>query len=118
MERGTHFKCRAGSMGKEFWTVREVMDIFQVEEGFLIDLEAEEIVCPTCEGGPDTRHFSATEMEKLRLAKILVEEMEVNLSGVDVILRMRQHMIQMRRQFDAILEDLAAQLREIRERKG
>ncbi|MFP3910719.1 MAG: chaperone modulator CbpM [Desulfobacteraceae bacterium] len=105
-------------MGKEFWTVREVMDIFQVEEGFLMDLEAEEIVRPTRKGGPDTPHFSATEMEKLRLAKILVEEMEVNLSGVDVILRMRQHMIQMRRQFDAILEDLAAQLREIREQKG
>ncbi|MFO7985073.1 MAG: chaperone modulator CbpM [Desulfatiglandaceae bacterium] len=98
-------------MGKEFWTVREVIDIFEVEEAFLRDLEAEEIVCPTCEGGVETRGFSAPELEKLRLAKLLVEEMEVNLSGVDIILRMRQHMIEMRRQFDAILEDLASQLK-------
>lgn len=97
-------------MRKEWWTIHEVMDIFEVEERFLADLEAEEIVCPTCEERPDTRRFSAPDLEKLRLAKLLMEEMQVNLSGVDIILRMRQHMIDLRRQFDAILEDLASQL--------
>ncbi|MEJ2586128.1 MAG: chaperone modulator CbpM [Deltaproteobacteria bacterium] len=98
-------------MGKEFWTVNEVIERFEVEETFLRDLEDEEIVCPTCTDDPGSKRFSAGELEKLRLAKLLVEEMEVNLSGVDIILRMRQHMLEMRRQFDAILEDLAAQLR-------
>jgi len=36
-----------------------------------------------------------------------VEDMGVNLPGVEVILRMRQMMFDMRRQFDEILDDLA-----------
>ena len=97
-------------MAKEFWTVTEVIELFQVKESFLSDLEKEEIVCPTCREERSPKLFSSTELEKLRIAKILVEEMEVNLSGVEIILRMRQNMIDMRRQFDAILKDLAQQL--------
>jgi MerR family transcriptional regulator/heat shock protein HspR len=33
--------------------------------------------------------------------------MGVNLAGVEVILRMRQNMFEMRKQFDTILEELA-----------
>jgi MerR family transcriptional regulator/heat shock protein HspR len=51
--------------------------------------------------------FSQKEREKLRLALLLMEEMEVNLPGVEIILRMRQTMDEMRKQFDDILEDLA-----------
>jgi len=99
-------------MAKELWTVTEVLEFFQVEESFLKSLEEEEIVCPACDEGLSSRLFDPHELEKLRLAKILMEEMEVNLSGVEVILRMRQNMIEMRRQFDAILEDLARHLKE------
>ncbi len=91
---------------KEFLTVREIMEVFEVEESFLADLENEEIVCPTCPKESSSKLFSPGEVEKLRIAKILVEDMDVNLSGVEVILRMRQNMIDMRRQFDAILEEL------------
>ena len=99
-------------MTKEYWTISEVLEIFQIDERFLSDLEEEEIVCPTCPENASGKLFSAIEMEKLRLAKILVEDMDVNLPGVEVILRMRQGMIEMRRQFDAVLEDLAHHLRE------
>jgi MerR family transcriptional regulator/heat shock protein HspR len=88
------------------------LEFFQVEEGLLKDLEEEEIICPTCDQGLPTRLFDSRELEKLRIAKILMEEMDVNLSGVEVILQMRHNMIEMRRQFDAILEDLAKQLNE------
>ena len=97
-------------MAKELWTVTEVLEFFQIEEPFLRHLEEEEIVCPTCNEGLSTRLFHINELEKLRIAKILMEDMEVNLSGVEVILQMRQSMIEMRRQFDAILEDLSRQL--------
>jgi MerR family transcriptional regulator/heat shock protein HspR len=99
-------------MAKELWTVTEVLEFFEVEESFLKNLEEEEIVCPTCNAGLSTRQFDTHELEKLRLAKILMEEMEVNLSGVEVILQMRRNIIEMRRQFDAILEDLARELKE------
>ncbi|HUT69123.1 MAG TPA: chaperone modulator CbpM [Desulfatiglandales bacterium] len=99
-------------MTKEYWTITEVVEIFQIDERFLSDLEGEEIVCPTCPDDASVKLFSAIEMEKVRLAKILVEDMDINLPGVEVILRMRQGMIEMRRQFDAVLEDLARHLRE------
>jgi MerR family transcriptional regulator/heat shock protein HspR len=100
-------------MTKKFWTITEVMEIFQIDEGFLAELEEEEIICPTCREDLPAKLFSSSELEKLRLAKMLIEEMEVNLPGVDIILRMRQSMIEMRRQFDAILEDLAQHLQEM-----
>jgi len=99
-------------MTKELWTVAEVVAFFQVEEGLLRDLEEEEIICPACDQGLPSRLFDRNELEKIRIAKLLMEEMDVNLSGVEVILQMRQRMIEMRTQFDAILEDLADQLRQ------
>ncbi|MBN1847128.1 MAG: MerR family transcriptional regulator [Deltaproteobacteria bacterium] len=98
-------------MSKEYWTISEVIEIFQVQERFIADLEEEEILCPTCTKGPPTKRFSAHDLERLRLAKILMEEMDVNLPGVEIILRMRESMIHMRKQFDDILEDLANQIR-------
>ena len=100
-------------MGKEFWTISEVIEVFQVDEGFLDELEQEEILCPMCKEHSPAKLFSSNELEKLRLAKILIEEMDVNLPGVDIILRMRQSMFEMRRQFDSILEDLAKHLQEM-----
>ena len=99
-------------MPKEYWTISEVIEIFQVEERFIEDLEEEEILCPTCLEGMAIKQFSAHDMERLRLAKILMEDMDVNLPGVEVILRMRESMIHMRKQFDDILEDLVSQIKE------
>jgi len=100
-------------MTKELWTVADVMEFFQVEEKLLRDLEEEEIICPACNEGLPTRLFHIHELEKLRIAKILMEEMDVNLSGVEVVLRMRQNMLEMRKQFDAILEDLSRQVMDL-----
>lgn len=72
--------------------------------------EKEEIIYPLCRDDLSEELFAPADMEKLHLAKILVEDMGVNLAGVDVILRMRQNMIEMRNQFDTILEDLAMQI--------
>jgi MerR family transcriptional regulator/heat shock protein HspR len=94
-------------MDKEFWTVTEVMETFDVDEGFLADLEEEELLCSVCREGSPAKLFRTEELEKLRLVKALVEDMGVNLAGVEVILRMRQMMFDMRRQFDEILDDLA-----------
>ncbi|MCJ7594236.1 MAG: hypothetical protein MUO52_05630 [Desulfobacterales bacterium] len=104
-------------MTKEFWTVTEVVEIFEVDEGFLAELEEEEVLCPLCRDDPPAKLFSSTELEKLRLAKLLIDDMGVNLPGVEIILRMRQSIYAMRRQFDDILEDLAGRLRETMEEK-
>jgi len=97
-------------MIKKFWNVTEVVEFFQVNETFLNDLEKEDIVCPSRRDDLSGKSFSVAEMEKIRLAKILMDEMDVNLAGVEVILQMRKSMIAMRKQFDAILEDLAREM--------
>ena len=99
-------------MTKEYWTVSEVIDIFHMDEDIISYLEEEEILCPECFDVHPLKRFSAVELDKLRLVKVLMEDMDVNLPGVEVILRMRQSMIQMRKQFDDILEDLAGQFKE------
>ena len=97
---------------KAYWTVTEIIETFQVDESFIRELENDDIVCPTCKKNDPVKLFSPDEIEKLRLAKLLIEEMDVNRPGVEVILHMRQNMIEMRRQFDNILEDLAKQIQE------
>ena len=100
------------NMTKEFWTVKEVVEILEVETHFLEVLEEEDVVCPVYREDPSVKLFSARDLENLRLVKTLVEDLGVNLPGVEVILRMRQNMIEMRNQFDDILEDLARHVRE------
>jgi MerR family transcriptional regulator/heat shock protein HspR len=99
-------------MAKEFWTITEVVELLEIEEGFLVKLEQEEVICPVCRDQPPKKLFTSSDLERLRLAKALVEDMGVNMAGVEVVLRMRQNMIEMRRQFDAILEDLAQKIQE------
>jgi MerR family transcriptional regulator/heat shock protein HspR len=97
-------------MAKEYWSITEVMDRFQVEQGLIEELEKEEIICSICHEGHTVRHYSAPDLDKVRIARVLMEDMDVNLPGVEVILRMRQSMIEMRKQFDDILEDMALQI--------
>ncbi len=99
-------------MTKEYWTVSEVIEIFQMDETTIQYLEEEEIVCPECCDEHPAKRFSSADFDKLRLVKVLMEDMDVNLPGVEVILRMRQSLIRMRKQFDDILEDLAAEIKE------
>ncbi|HEU20287.1 MAG TPA: hypothetical protein ENO00_13085 [Deltaproteobacteria bacterium] len=98
-------------MTRKFWTIIDITEVFHVDEQFIIDLEEEEIICAACQEGVREKRYSPEEVEKLRLAKILVEEMDVNLPGVDIILRMRRDMLEMRKQFDAILKDVADKIK-------
>jgi MerR family transcriptional regulator/heat shock protein HspR len=97
-------------MAKEFWTIKQVIEFFEVDERFVDELEKEEVICPVCSVETRDKIFSSEELEKVRLAKILVDDMGVNLAGVEIILRMRKMMFDMRKQFDDILEDLARQV--------
>ena len=55
--------------------------------------------------------ISSADLDRARVTALLTQELEVNLPGAEVILRMRDDMIAMRRQFDEILADLVAQLK-------
>ena len=99
-------------MTEEFWNISEVIERLQISKVLLNDLEKEQIICPVCRKKSAEKMLSSSDLERLRIAKVLIDEMEVNLPGVEVILQMRQNMLEMRRQFDEILEDLARRLQE------
>ena len=56
---------------------------------------------------------SIDDVEKARVAHLLMSELDVNLAGVEVIVRMRSEMIAMQRQFGKILETLIEEIRHV-----
>ena len=66
----------------------EVIRLLDVDVAFLESLERESIVFLDVEEG----RFSPRMVERVRVAHSLVFELEVNLSGVAVILRMREEL--------------------------
>jgi MerR family transcriptional regulator/heat shock protein HspR len=54
---------------------------------------------------------SGDDVDKARLAMLLMDELEVNLAGAEVIVHMREEMLAMQRQFGKILETLIEEIR-------
>ena len=60
----------------------------------------------------DERVMSAEDAENARLVLMLLNELDVNLPGAEVIVHMRAEMLAMARQFGRILETLVDELRQ------
>jgi len=53
---------------------------------------------------------SSEDVDKARLALLLIKELDVNLAGAEVIVHMRDEMVAMQRQFGKILEALIEEI--------
>jgi len=88
-----------------YYTRRQVVELLELDEVFLVSLEREDIILsdapPEAEG-----EFSERMLERARVAQNLVRDLEVNLPGVAVIVRLREEMVGLRRH----LEELHARL--------
>jgi MerR family transcriptional regulator, heat shock protein HspR len=98
-------------MADDYYYRKQVIEIFDFEEGFLAELEAEELVHSVEVEVGGERVFPLDQVERLRIISNLVRDLEVNLPGVEVILVMRENMILMQRQFDKIIEALVTELK-------
>jgi MerR family transcriptional regulator/heat shock protein HspR len=89
----------------------EVMEQLGIDAELLRMLEAEDLIHPT--PTPDGEVvISVEDADRIRVIRLLTQELEVNLPGVEVILHMRDDMLAMQQQFDEILATLVAELRE------
>ncbi len=98
-------------MATDYYYRRQVIEIFKVDEDFLDILEAEELIHPVQVESAQEKVFPPDEVERIRIINNLVNDLEVNLPGVEVILEMRENLIRMQRQFDQILETLVKELK-------
>ncbi len=92
-----------------WFTRKQVIELLEIDESFLVQLEEEEIVA----GDPSAAApgcYSEQMLERARVAHNLVAVLEVNLPGAAIILRMRDEMAELRRR----VEELVAELEERR----
>ncbi len=95
-----------------FYTRVEITQLLELETGFVETLEREEIIeiDAPAEGEGD---FSELMLERVRVTQNLLHDLDVNLAGAAIIVRMREDISGLRHQ----LEDLLRRARE-QEPKG
>lgn len=88
-----------------YYTRRQLIELLEIEDTFLVALESEEIVSGDVPDEQEPR-YSEHMLERARVAHNLVTELDVNLPGVSIILRMREEMAELRRQMAEVLGEL------------
>jgi DNA-binding transcriptional MerR regulator len=96
-------------MARKFFRITEVVEICGVDRKFVDRLERERIIEPTIRS--KLKYYPRDQVERIRVAHLLMADMGVNLEGAEVALHMREQMIAMQRQFADVLRRLAHDLR-------
>ncbi|MCP4036060.1 MAG: hypothetical protein GY944_21135 [bacterium] len=88
-----------------YYTRTQLIERLRVGDDFIVALEEEHILI---RDAPEEVHeeFSEIMLERARVAVNLVEELEVNLPGVAVIIRMRESMAEQRRTIESFMQRL------------
>lgn len=96
-------------MARKFLRITEVVEICGVNEEFVIRLEKEQVIYPIIRR--ERKLYPLDQVDRVRVAHLLIEEMGVNLEGAEVALHMREQMIAMQRQFNELLRLLGRELK-------
>jgi hypothetical protein len=76
------------------YTLREIAEILKLQSDFLDELAREDIIAPDVgDAGSADPHYSERMLERARVAYELVHELDVNLAGASVIVRLREEMV-------------------------
>jgi MerR family transcriptional regulator, heat shock protein HspR len=94
-------------MARKYLRITEVKRVCRVDAEFIHHLEREQIIEPTFRR--KSKLYSPDQVDRVRVARLLIEEMGVNLEGAEVALHMREQMIAMQRQFNELLHLLRQQ---------
>ena len=96
-------------MPRKFLRITEVVKICGVDEDFVIRLEKEKVIYPIVRRS--RKLYPLDQVDRIRVARLLIEELGVNLEGAEVALHMREQMIAMQRQFNELLCLLSRELK-------
>ena len=98
-------------MARKYLRITEVTKICNVDKIFVSRLEQERVISPIVRRGEKV--YSIDQVDRVRIARLLIEEMGVNLEGAEVALNMREQMIAMQRQFNEILHLLGRRVKKV-----
>ena len=87
----------------KFYTREQLLELIGVDGGFLLALEREEIVR---HDAPDSSGYSELMLERARVAHELVHELDVNVEGAAIIVRMREEIAALRRDLEGLAQEL------------
>ncbi len=88
-----------------FYSRIEIVELLEIQSSFLEDLEREAIIeadAPAAEAG----EFSEKMLERARVAYNLVNDLDVNLAGAAIIVRMREDMSGLTHRIEELLNHL------------
>ena len=96
-------------MARKLLRITEVTKLYGVDVKFVKRLEQENIIFPIVRRSE--KYYPLDQVDRIRVARLLIEEMGVNLAGAEVALHMREQMVAMQRQFNEILRRLGRELK-------
>ena len=88
-------------MGRRYIEITEVIKVCKVDKDFIQQLERESVIRPVLQRR--RKLYPPDQVDRIRIANLLIQEMGVNLEGAEVVLNMREQMIAMQRQFTEVL---------------
>lgn len=83
------------------YTLRQIAEILGLDPEFLEQLAREEILLPDAESD-----YSDRMLERARVAHELVHELDVNLAGASVIVRLREEMVVLRQRVTILAREV------------
>ena len=96
-------------MPRKYLRITEVTKICSVDIKFVKRLEQEQVIRPIIRR--QEKVYPLDQVDRVRVARLLIEEMGVNFEGAEVALNMREQMIAMQRQFNEILRLLGRRIK-------
>ncbi len=96
-------------MPRKYLRITEVTRICGVDVKFVQRLEQQQVIYPIVRRSE--KFYPLDQVDRVRVARLLIEEMGVNFEGAEVALNMREQMIAMQRQFNEVLRVLGRELR-------
>jgi MerR family transcriptional regulator, heat shock protein HspR len=96
-------------MPRKYLRITEVTKICRVDVKFVKRLEQEQVIHSILRRSEKV--YPLDQVDRVRVARLLIEEMGVNFEGAEVALNMREQMIAMQRQFNEILRLVGRQIK-------
>ena len=88
-----------------FYSRKQILETLGIDEGFVLSLEREEILQIDGPDESDSR-YSERMLERVRVAYTLIHDLDVNLEGAAIIVRLREEIADLQGQLGELARRL------------